>query len=525
MHPSMLRHFTPNLNPLPSHFPTRPVNVLPWNISDLSPDLSSGMLTGSSPFAPLWSFPASAAPPSLSATVAGAPAELETAVSNYTRNYTLYSNYLAAVQLEQRLQLQLLEQQAHLQLLRSQASQLQALQHNSTLPLSFQPAPAMHPLSFPPLPMPMPVKFERPTFQIPPSMPAPSLSWTVSSLSRLESSSSTSVMQPAPVHSVTTSAALVPPSQSRAAAASEAQMGTDNSSSSRAVRDVSAFSIAPTTAAPSSVSKKAVTDAQYTHPQSPQSSAATSNSSSSTSHLPPSPSSFSAKARVLTAAGRESVADGHEAPTRKRKAEHGRAYRKKARETKSFLSVIVCGVLANSEQPRPADAGLASTHSDLKAQLRPWSAFSPFFGKVMDIYTALEDPSRRPLFSAAALSKHLRCSNNLLAMYLKRRRHRKDKCIFQASEIITSLAQNIRPETKTGRGAYFLSLEECVDFKEHLEKQAARAKIKRARLKDGLHEHKNATAENNDAEAQVLESSKAPSPLPTPTTPTLTAGR
>lgn len=104
-----------------------------------------------------------------------------------------------------------------------------------------------------------------------------------------------------------------------------------------------------------------------------------------------------------------------------------------------------------------------------KNGIRRMTAFSPFFGKEVQIYTAANDPEKRVLYRASALAEKFNCATNKIGMYLARRRNGSDG-IFQASRFKT------KPSGRTGlkSGGYFVSFAVCKAFEAHYKQQVHR---------------------------------------------------
>jgi hypothetical protein len=115
-------------------------------------------------------------------------------------------------------------------------------------------------------------------------------------------------------------------------------------------------------------------------------------------------------------------------------------------KTHFFKSEIECGVISESGEL------LYSIHSD-------------YFGREVDVFTAVEDPQKRVLFRASALAAKLGCKTNKVGMYLARRRDFQDD-IYQATIF------RRKPIGATGlkSGGYFITLDGCKKYEEHFEK-------------------------------------------------------
>jgi len=124
------------------------------------------------------------------------------------------------------------------------------------------------------------------------------------------------------------------------------------------------------------------------------------------------------------------------------------ALSKKSRDV--FQSVVECGQID-------------------KNGIRRMTAFSPFFGKEVQIYTATNDPEKRVLYRASALAEKFNCATNKIGMYLARRRNGSEG-IFQATRFKT------KPSGRTGlkSGGYFISFAACKAFESHYKQQGNR---------------------------------------------------
>jgi hypothetical protein len=82
-----------------------------------------------------------------------------------------------------------------------------------------------------------------------------------------------------------------------------------------------------------------------------------------------------------------------------------------------------------------------------------YSIFSDYFGRYVDVFTAVADPSKRQLFRASTLAAKLKCKTNKVGMYLARRREFQDD-IYQATNF------RRKPIGASGlkSGGYFISL-------------------------------------------------------------------
>eukprot|EP00475_Leptophrys_vorax_P043547 TRINITY_DN8408_c0_g1_i1.p1 TRINITY_DN8408_c0_g1~~TRINITY_DN8408_c0_g1_i1.p1 ORF type:complete len:813 (+),score=182.54 TRINITY_DN8408_c0_g1_i1:54-2492(+) len=91
-----------------------------------------------------------------------------------------------------------------------------------------------------------------------------------------------------------------------------------------------------------------------------------------------------------------------------------------------------------------------------------YSIFSDYFGRYVDVFTAVADPQKRHLFRASTLAAKLRCKTNKVGMYLARRREFQDD-IYQA----TVLRRKPMGATGLKAGGYFISLNACKKYEEH----------------------------------------------------------
>ena len=105
---------------------------------------------------------------------------------------------------------------------------------------------------------------------------------------------------------------------------------------------------------------------------------------------------------------------------------------------------------------------------------RIYSQFSPYFGKEVEIYTAVDDPANRILYKASQLSEKFGCATNKIGMFLSRLRGSGiQNGLFQATKII------FKPSDCMGMksGGYFISQEICEQFEKHCKKQETKAHI------------------------------------------------
>ena len=98
---------------------------------------------------------------------------------------------------------------------------------------------------------------------------------------------------------------------------------------------------------------------------------------------------------------------------------------------------------------------------------RVFEEFIPFFGRVVELYTATLDPLQRVLVRASTLAARFSCATNKVGMYLSRRRLVSDG-LFQAKSF------SHKPAGRTGlkAGGYFLSHEVCLAFEAHYSKHS-----------------------------------------------------
>jgi hypothetical protein len=94
-----------------------------------------------------------------------------------------------------------------------------------------------------------------------------------------------------------------------------------------------------------------------------------------------------------------------------------------------------------------------------------YSMYSDYFGKEVDVFTAVEDTQKRILYRASALAAKLGCKTNKVGMYLARRREFQDD-IYQATLF------KRKPIGATGlkSGGYFITLDGCKNYQEDFEK-------------------------------------------------------
>lgn len=120
----------------------------------------------------------------------------------------------------------------------------------------------------------------------------------------------------------------------------------------------------------------------------------------------------------------------------------------------SYRSIIQCGRI------------------DPATNERITSEYAEYFGKIVDIYTAVDDVQQRVLYRASTLAEKFNCATNKLGMYLARRRQASDG-IYQSS--------TFRSKTpgKTGlkSGGYFLTIDACKEFENHFVAQTYKKNV------------------------------------------------
>jgi hypothetical protein len=116
------------------------------------------------------------------------------------------------------------------------------------------------------------------------------------------------------------------------------------------------------------------------------------------------------------------------------------------RRQKAYESIIDCGFVAANGK-------------------RQYSIHSPFFGDEIKVYRALSDPQQRFLFKTVDVALHFKCSPNMLAMYLKRRRALPESGIYQATDIL----HREEGQAHVKAGCYFITLEACRQIREYLD--------------------------------------------------------
>ena len=141
---------------------------------------------------------------------------------------------------------------------------------------------------------------------------------------------------------------------------------------------------------------------------------------------------------------------------------HRHLSKKKLREAallaeSRYNSIIECGIVTSD----PAASGPSS--SPLSGPTRLFRVYSPFFGKEVEVYTALTDPQRLPLYRASALADKYLYATNKVGMYLSRRRLHSGGGIYQATGF------QCKPAGRTGLkcGGYFLTIDACKEFENH----------------------------------------------------------
>ena len=99
---------------------------------------------------------------------------------------------------------------------------------------------------------------------------------------------------------------------------------------------------------------------------------------------------------------------------------------------------------------------------DSATGLRRLSHFSSYFGKEVEWYTAITDPTQTPLYRVSTLAQKLGCATNKVGMYLARRKTGGGG-IYQASGFLH------KPSGRVGlkAGGYFLSVAACREFELH----------------------------------------------------------
>jgi len=88
--------------------------------------------------------------------------------------------------------------------------------------------------------------------------------------------------------------------------------------------------------------------------------------------------------------------------------------------------------------------------------------YSPYFGRVVDLFCAANDLEKRTLYRASVLAQKLNCAINKVGMYLARHREFQDD-IYQA----TSFRNKPTGTTGLKSGGYFISLKACKKFEEN----------------------------------------------------------
>ena len=90
------------------------------------------------------------------------------------------------------------------------------------------------------------------------------------------------------------------------------------------------------------------------------------------------------------------------------------------------------------------------------------SHYAEYFGKEVEFFTALSDPSRAILYRVSTLAARIHCATNKVGMYLARRKSTGGG-IYQATSFLH------KPSGRVGlkAGGYFLSLAACREFEAH----------------------------------------------------------
>ena len=120
-----------------------------------------------------------------------------------------------------------------------------------------------------------------------------------------------------------------------------------------------------------------------------------------------------------------------------------------------YNSIIECGIL-------PAAAN--HSHSASTASQRTFKLYSPFFGKQVEVYTALSDVTQQTLYRASSLAEKFDYATNKVGMYLSRRR-------LHSGGIYQATGFRSKPAGRTGLkcGGYFLTIEACKEFENHFQ--------------------------------------------------------
>eukprot|EP00475_Leptophrys_vorax_P026221 TRINITY_DN3687_c0_g1_i2.p1 TRINITY_DN3687_c0_g1~~TRINITY_DN3687_c0_g1_i2.p1 ORF type:complete len:346 (-),score=51.13 TRINITY_DN3687_c0_g1_i2:346-1359(-) len=123
------------------------------------------------------------------------------------------------------------------------------------------------------------------------------------------------------------------------------------------------------------------------------------------------------------------------------------------------FTVIECGILSAVDKPA-----------------RLYHQFSEFFGDQVEVFTAVSDPQKRPLYRATLLAKMLEFENNKIGMYLYRKRG-------QIEGVYCASSYEFKPDNVMGlrQKSYFLTEQACRLLKERF--SASRRKSSRRRLK------------------------------------------
>jgi hypothetical protein len=89
--------------------------------------------------------------------------------------------------------------------------------------------------------------------------------------------------------------------------------------------------------------------------------------------------------------------------------------------------------------------------------VRQYEKYSSFFGRVVEVFFALEDPKRRELFRCQDLSKKFGIHTSRIGMHLHRRSNNLDGEVYQAIGFIRKQPSNIGLKV----GSYFVSEKGC----------------------------------------------------------------
>jgi hypothetical protein len=109
---------------------------------------------------------------------------------------------------------------------------------------------------------------------------------------------------------------------------------------------------------------------------------------------------------------------------------------------------------------------------------RQLSVYSPYFGKQIEVYSAVNDPTKSNLYRVSALAEKIGCATNKVGMYLARRRQ-VSAGIYQATQFRS------KPPGRTGlkSGGYFLTQEACQEFEHHFRTKLVPNVARRSRKK------------------------------------------